>query len=217
MNRYGVSTMNKLNRLAAILLAAVMLLAMCSCKDKDNGNNDQQEQILGTGSSSNFEIEAGVKLKIRTSSDYYIDGEDIVMTAVITNETSGYIPVCSPVGAYGREGALTMAVTADGYNLVCAANEWGKTMPVSMSDVEAPYYFLLEPGQSITCNYVYKPMAEVGKNEQPLWQTTVLAKMTVQLADELEKRQGGLEKLTYSPHSVTVEITFDGTADKPAA
>jgi len=202
-------------RLLAVLLAAFMLCStLCACgKDDDKPT----EHILGAGSSSNFETENGVKIKIRTSSDYYIDGEDIVMTAVITNETSGYIPICSPIGANGREGALVMSVKADGYDLVCLKNEWGKTMPVSMSDADAPYYFLLEPGQSITCNYIYSPSALVGGKEHPLWQTTVIATMTVKLADRIDKRQDGLEKLSYTERSVTVEITFDGTADKPAA
>jgi len=203
-------------RVLSVVLVFIMLCSiLCACGKNTDETGNNSPETLGTGSSSNFEIENGVKLKIRTSSDYYIDGEDIVMTAVVTNETSGYIPICSPVGADGREGALRMSVKADGYELVCTRNEWGKTMPVSMSDIDAPYYFLLEPGQSITCNYIYKSKAIVNGEEYPLWQSTVLATMTVQIADKVEKRQGGLDKLDYSPRTVTVEITFDGTADKP--
>lgn len=203
-------------RITAGLLAVLMVCAMlCSCGKQVEDEVGQGEFVLGAGSASNYETESGVKLKLRTSSDYYIDGEDIVMTAVVTNETDGYIPMRSPVGSYGREGALAVSATADGYELICRSNEWGETMPVSMSDISAPYYFLLEPGQSVTCNYVYKPAVMAGGSEHPLWNTTVVAVLSVQLADKIEKRQNGLEKLDYTSRTITVEITFDGTADRP--
>lgn len=199
---------------SALVLMVFMCLVLCSCGE-DKIDSSSPGELIGTGSSSNYEIEDGVKLKIRTSSDYYIDGEDIVMTAVVTNETDGYIPICSPVGANGREGALVMSVSADGHELVCSSTEWGKTLPVSMTDAAGPYYYLLEPGQSVTCTFVYRSSAVVGGSEYPLWNTTVIAQLTVQMGQELDKRQGGLAGLEYSPRTVTVEITFDGTADKP--
>lgn len=208
--------------MTALFMAFMMICtAMTGCDKNSNTDDKQLEQSpteqLGNGSSSNFEVQDGVKLKIRTSSDYYIDGEDIVMTAVITNDTDGYIPVMSPVGSRGKEGALEISAKADGYELVCLKNGWGETMPVSMSDASAPYYFLLEPGMSLTCNYIYLPEAIVGEANCPLWQTTVLATLDVQVGEKLDKRQGELESLSYSTRSVTVEITFDGTADKPQA
>lgn len=206
-------------RIISLLMAVVMICAlMTACgKESEEKENPQQSaaEQLGNGSSSNFDVQDGVKLKIRTSSDYYIDGEDIVMTAVITNDTDGYIPVVSPVGARGREGALEISAKADGYELVCLKNGWGETMPVSMTDADAPYYFLLEPGMSLTCNYIYLPEAVVGEEKLPLWQTKVLAKLDVKVGEKLDKRQGGLDELEYSTRSVTVEITFDGTADRP--
>lgn len=210
-------------KVTSLLMALIMICGiMTACNKNSDSDDDKQSQQsaedqLGNGSSSNFDVQDGVKLKIRTSSDYYIDGEDIVMTAVLTNDTDGYIPVMSPVGSRGKEGALEISAKADGYELACLKNGWGETMPVSMSDVNAPYYFLLEPGMSLTCNYIYLPEAVVGEENFPLWKTTVLATLNVQIGEKLDKRQGGLEALSYSTRSVTVEITFDGTSDKPQA
>lgn len=211
-------------RCAALLLAIITLASLlCACGKKTNAEEDaplwenpDAGEPLGTGSVSNVEEEDGVNLKIRTSSDYYIDGEQIVLTAVIANNTDGYIPVCSPLGERGREGALELSVTADGYELVCLDTEWGKTMPVSMSDVKAQYYFLLEPSASVTCTYIYDSKAQIVDEVYPLWKSTVNAKLSVQTGEPLEKRQGGLEQLQYTTHEISVDITFDGMAKKPA-
>ena len=210
--------------IAALLLAVLTALALCSCKKNKEetspaADDVTEEQTIAeqhvNSSASGSEEEDGVKLRIRTSSDYYIDGEQIVMIAVITNDTNGYIPVCSPAAARGREGALVMDVTADGYELKCLQDEWGKTMPVSMTDADAPYCYLLEPSESVSCTYVFDSKAIVNGGELPLWQTTINAKLTVQTGEQLPKRQGGLSKLDYTPHDVSVEITFDGTSDRP--
>ncbi len=203
-----------------VLLTLLLICTLCACnkqQPEDDAQNValtvEEEHINSTASS--FDEQDGVKLKIRTSSDYYIDGEQIAMTAVLTNKTDGYIPVCSPLGSRGREGALVLSVTADGYDLVCLKQEWGKTMPVSMSDANAPYYFLLEPSESITCTYVFDSAALVNGEKLPLWQTMINADLTVQTGEQLNKRQGGLDNLDYTSREVSVEITFDGTADKP--
>ena len=210
--------------IAFFLAAAVLASLMCACGKKteveEEGplwENPEAEEPLGTGSVSNIQEDDGVNVKIRTSSDYYIDGEQIVMTAIIANNTDSFIPVCSPMGERGREGALEMSVTADGCELVCIDNEWGKTMPVSMSDVKAQYYFLLEPSSSVTCTYIFDSKAIFKGEEFPLWKSTVNAKLSVQTGEPLEKRVGGLDRLEYTTHEVSVDITFDGTAKKPAS